>query len=131
MFIKGGSFPFEICFTVNMSVKEVRKRLEDGSHDEDWAKAFDCDDSFFNGSWGISLERKVGDFYYYFLSLHNGFRFSSDYDYCKLAHEVLHICQFALPKFMDRDVEFEAEAYTHTHIMDTCLDIMRTVNKIR
>ena len=127
-FMAGGSFPFYILFTVNMKPKEIRERLKSES-DEDWVKAFDASDDFFDGSWAIVMEREVNGIYHYFLSLHKGFRFSNDYDYCKLAHEIVHICQFALPKFMNRDVETESEAYTHTCIMDRCLEIMRAASK--
>ena len=34
-----------------------------------------------------------------------------------IAHEVLHLCQEYLPKFLNRDEEHEAEAYFHTHVM--------------
>jgi len=49
----------------------------------------------------------------------------SDYAYCKLAHEVLHICQFILPDILNRDREYECEAYLHTHIMMQCLNQIR------
>lgn len=127
-FIRGGSFPFDILFTVNMKPIEIREKLK-AECGEDWIQAFDCTDDFFDGSWGVAMERSVDGYYHYFLSLHKGFKFSSPYDYCKLAHEVLHLCQFALPKFINRDLEFEAEAYTHTHIMDMCLDIMKSAGK--
>jgi hypothetical protein len=35
-----------------------------------------------------------------------------------LCHEVLHLCQEFLPKFLNRDVEKEAEAYFHSHIVE-------------
>jgi len=48
-----------------------------------------------------------------------------DYSYCKLAHEVLHICQFFLPDCLDRNREYECEAYLHTRIMEQCLKVLR------
>ena len=43
------------------------------------------------------------------------------YNIVTLAHEVLHLCQEYLPKFLDRDEEHEAEAYFHTHIMTSII----------
>lgn len=49
----------------------------------------------------------------------------TDYEMCKLAHEVLHICQFVMPDFLKVEREYEAVAYTHTHLMEQCLTLMR------
>lgn len=49
----------------------------------------------------------------------------TDYEYCKLAHECLHICQCVLPDILDRNKEHEAEAYLHTHLMQQCLKAIR------
>lgn len=49
----------------------------------------------------------------------------SDKDFCVLAHECLHICQFHLPNILDRNREYESEAYLHTHIMQQCLKALR------
>lgn len=65
--------------------------------------------------------------HFYFIIIKNQFDFSDDH-YTKLAHEVLHICQFSLPDYLDRDREYECEAYTHTHIMMQCLKSIRGGN---
>lgn len=49
----------------------------------------------------------------------------SDWDFCMLAHEVLHICQFLLRDILDVEREFEAFAYTHTFLMERCLKSLR------
>jgi len=60
---------------------------------------------------------------FFFLSLRE-FNFS-DYHMTALAHECVHLCQFILPSFLERDREIEAEAYLHTHLMTQVLKILR------
>lgn len=60
---------------------------------------------------------------YFFIRIPN-FDFT-DYDYCKLAHEILHLTQFMLPDLLDRNKEHEAECYLHTHLMKQCLKALR------
>lgn len=38
-----------------------------------------------------------------------------------LAHECLHICQYFLPRVLDRNKEHEAEAYLHTFLMEAVI----------
>ena len=49
----------------------------------------------------------------------------TDYDFIRLAHEILHICQFYLKDVLDRNKEIEAEAYLHTHLMTQCIQLLR------
>lgn len=72
----------------------------------------------------FALKRVVDGRRLYYIILTDEFKFS-DYEYAKLAHECLHICQFHLPDLLDRDQEFESEAYLHTHLMLQCLAAMR------
>lgn len=60
----------------------------------------------------------------FYIIIRDPFKFT-DYEYCKLAHEVLHICQFMLPDILDRNKEHEAECYLHTHLMKQCLKALR------
>jgi hypothetical protein len=41
-----------------------------------------------------------------------------------VSHELLHLCQKFLPKYLNRDIEFEAEAYFHQSLL---LKIMKEV----
>lgn len=61
---------------------------------------------------------------YFYIIFTEQFDFS-DWSMCKLAHECLHICQFMLPDFLDREKEHECEAYFHTYLMRECLKRMR------
>ena len=53
----------------------------------------------------------------------------SSYDHIKLAHECLHLCQYMLPDFLNRDKEHEAEAYLHTHLMSQIIDLINAKTK--
>ena len=54
---------------------------------------------------------------YYIMVLREGFNPHDPENMTSLAHEVLHLCQIFLPKFFDRNLEMENEAYFHSHIM--------------
>jgi len=71
-------------------------------------------------SHGNTGEEKV----LFYLIIKEQFKFT-DYDMCKLAHELVHICQFFLPDILDRNREIEAEAYLHTHLMEQALKHLR------
>lgn len=114
-------------FSFNEALAKMRKVKTNGQ----WIEAFESKGSAFIDSvewcaFSITYENtKTGvERNFYFIYLKNSFDFS-DESYCKLAHEVLHICQFYLPRILNRDKEIEAEAYLHTHIMSKCLSIFR------
>ena len=51
---------------------------------------------------------------------------SSNYEHMiTLAHECLHVCQAMLPKYLNRDVEEEAEAYFHSYIMISIVELIK------
>ncbi|MBL8000181.1 MAG: hypothetical protein JNL32_16280, partial [Candidatus Kapabacteria bacterium] len=56
-----------------------------------------------------------------FIVLPNGFK-GTKVDWCALAHECVHICQFILSNMLDRDKEVECEAYFHTYLMRMIVD---------
>ena len=49
--------------------------------------------------------------------------FKDPHNVATLAHEVLHLCQEFLPRYLDRDEEHEAEAYFHTYIMTKIIEL--------
>ena len=67
--------------------------------------------------FGLVVKRKINGVTYYSLFL-TEFNKNKPYHHAVLAHECLHLCQFHLPDFMDRNQESEFEAYTHTHLMN-------------
>lgn len=55
----------------------------------------------------------------------------SSHDHVVLAHEVVHLCQFVLPDFIDRGREIEAEAYHHTYFMEEFLKLVESNTKTK
>jgi hypothetical protein len=127
--IKMGMYPASICFSCGFSYDEIviilKKKKAIG-----WATAISEDRYLINNGTAFALRRilenkKTGkSITYFYIILKDSFDFS-DRSYCKLAHEVLHICQFFLPDVLDRNREFESEAYLHTFIMEECLLCLR------
>ena len=66
--------------------------------------------------WGHVKRRLVNDVWYSAMIIKK-FDITSPNDHAALAHECVHLCQFHLPDFFDRNMEVEFEAYTHTHLM--------------
>lgn len=127
-YLNTGIFPCTIMFSCGFDYDEIVGVLKDTSADE-WLVGIENERELIDsGNW-LGLKREIvkeGEkpCVYFYIIIKGDFDFS-DYSYCKLAHEVLHICQFMLPEFLDRDREFECEAYLHTHIMSQCLKQIR------
>lgn len=128
--IDAGIFPATIMFSCGFKYGEINKLLTK-KRAHDWKTGISEDKGLIESGENFALDRTIYDtknsknkkrvFYIIFTEQ---FKFT-DYEFCKLAHEVLHICQFALPDFLNRDREFECEAYLHTHIMQQCLKVLR------
>lgn len=126
-----GIFPATILFSCGFTYDEIIKDLKKKKA-KDWLNGLDEDKELINckASWGMAMRRdcentKTGEKkILFYIILKDRFDFT-DGSYCKLAHEVLHICQFFLPDILNRNKEHEAEAYLHTHIMNSCLKALR------
>lgn len=124
-----GIFPATVMFSCGFEYDEIVRQLK-SKNASDWLRGISEDKQLIDsGSW-FALKRTLENSktgcrknLYYIILKHN-FDFKDD-SYCKLAHEVLHICQFFLPDCLDRNREIEAEAYLHTHIMRGCLKVLR------
>lgn len=124
-----GVFQVAILFVYRFSYEETISHLTKIKA-TDWKLAISNDKTLIDGANYIALKRtienkKTGEektFFYLFIK--NEFKFE-DYDYCVLAHEVVHLCQFILPDFLERDREIEAEAYFHTSLMQAVLKELR------
>lgn len=127
--LNSGIFPASILFSVGFTYDEIIKYCNKVKA-HGWTLAISEDKELLNSGKNFALKRTVTNNktgkevdYFYIIFLER-FDFS-DWSMCKLAHEVLHICQFMLPDILNRNKEFECEAYLHTHIMEQALKIMR------
>lgn len=124
-----GIFPATVMFIFGYTYDEVISYCKKKKGDT-WAVALSDDRKLFEESNYCAFSRtiennKTGDLkYHYIIKIKERFKFT-DYEYAKLAHEVLHICQFMLPGILNRDRETEAEAYLHTYLMRKCLAALR------
>lgn len=124
-FLDTGQFPATVLFCAGVERAEIIKALKTYKKAPYWFKAIEHDFTIIeDGVWGKALKRIVGERTLFYIIIKDKFKFT-DGDYARLAHECLHICQFLLPELLDRDREFECEAYLHTHLMMQCLECIR------
>lgn len=127
--INTGIFPFNVLFCYNFSYEGIISTLKENGDTEWYTGIDDAEELLNNGSY-FGLHRHIENIktkesrHLFYIILTKPFKFK-DEDYCTLAHEVLHICQFMLPIILNRDNEFEAEAYLHSHLMSQCLKLLR------
>lgn len=126
--LNAGIFPCMIMFSVGYKYDEIITFLKRRKYN-DWLAGLSDDKASIDSGKYFSIKRTVKnekkhEVTLFYIIITRPFYFS-DWDMCMLAHEVLHTCQFMLPDILNRDREFECEAYTHTHIMEQCLKIMR------
>ena len=136
--INFGIYPGYCMFSVGFTFDEIMLHLKESEGNDrdlkDWISGIEDDKALIDSGSNFGLKRtlentktgKVKHLSYIIFTDRFGF---TDYEMCKLAHEVLHICQFVLPDFMDVEREFESVAYTHTHLMSQCLELMRGKSK--
>ena len=124
-----GTYPGYTMFIYNYSYDFVVKYLKK-IKGRDWLIAIKNDPDIFKSDQWLAKKivfentRTGKKKNFYIIRIPRKFRFD-DWDYCALAHEITHLCQFFLPDILDRNKEIEAEAYFHTHIMGQCLKNMR------
>lgn len=126
--LDAGIFPFKIILSSGFTYDEIIKELKKQKCDL-WAIGLRDDKSFIEGGKNFAIKRTVthkrhGEATFFYIIFTEPFDFT-DWAMCKLAHEVLHICQFMLPLMLDRDREYECEAYLHSHIMEQALKKLR------
>lgn len=123
-----GIFPGHVLLCYNLSYDEIIKQLNKKKQHL-WAYAIQNDKQLFDAPHWAAVSReiknvKTGEIKkFYYIVIRSEFDYSN-YDYCRLAHEILHICQFYLPEVLRRQDEKEAEAYLHTYLMMQCLNVM-------
>lgn len=122
-------FPVTVMFSVKNRHAEIIKHLKKHKASE-WIAAIDGEEDFWNSTYMHASKRdirtKAGKMKsFFFLQIRDDFDFSDDM-MCDLAHECVHLCQFIMPLFLDRNKEIEAEAYFHSFLMGKCLKILRS-----
>lgn len=122
-----GCFPHDVLFAFNMDYKEITQMLKE-KESLDYLAGLKKDKQLIKDGKYFALSRPVksdtGEIFELYYIIIKEFNFTDD-DYCILAHEVLHITNFYLQKVLDRNKEFEAEAYFHSHLMRQCLNVLR------
>jgi hypothetical protein len=127
--IDTGIFPATVMFTCGFKYDDIIKMLKKKKA-EHWHTGLGNDKELIDNGNYFALRRDIENSKtrksktLFYIIITEDFNFT-DYEYCKLAHEVLHICQFFLPDCLDRNKEHEAEAYLHTHLMLQCLKVLR------
>lgn len=128
-FLNTGIFPATICFNCGFTYDEIIAVLKKKKASE-WVLPIENDKALIDSGKNFALSRTMfntktkKEVQFFYIILIDRFTFT-DYEMCVLAHEILHICQFMLPKILNRDKETEAEAYLHTYLMEDILKILR------
>ncbi len=130
VWLDAGIFPATICFCSGFSYDEIMADFKKKKADQ-WTLGLSKDKELIDSGNYFALKRSIEssksakEVSLFYIIITDRFRFS-DHEICKLAHEVLHICQFMLKDILDMERECEAVAYTHTYIMENCLKELRS-----
>lgn len=115
-------------FSVGYSFEEVAAELKK-QRCVGWAAAWQETKYLFHKDCAgfakkIIMEFKGKEYDYFFLHLRDEFKFT-DRHHSVLSHELIHICTFNLSIMIDIVKENEAFAYTHTHLLEQCYQVLR------
>ncbi len=129
-----GSFDGKLMFISGYTFDEICEELKKQKCN-DWLKAFKKTEYLFsNDCKGFSsiqtLEIKGQTYYYNFLHLKDEFDFS-DRHHAILSHELIHACTHQLYNMFDIVRENEAFAYTHTHLLTQCYQVLRNKKSLK
>lgn len=126
-YLNMGIFPGTVMFICGYDYNFIIKHAKKNKITE-WIPAIESKQGMFEGAAYFAgradVTQKGKTKKFFFIYLKEQFTFT-DWEYCALAHECLHICQFYIGDVLERDREIEAEAYLHTHLMKQCLDKLR------
>ena len=123
-FIGGGIFYDDVFFGCGCSYNEIIEYFKEIKATS-WIKGLEIHKETLEGEYKmIALSVDYNGEHLYYIISKESFVFN-DKHYVYLAHECLHICQFYLPNVLDRNKEYESEAYFHSHLMTQCLKMLR------
>jgi hypothetical protein len=133
-YINIGVFPREIMFCVGFTPEQIIEHLKKHKEKE-WIQGIENNIDFIKKSIYCACSQQIIDTKterpikrLYYLIFTEPFMFE-DGSYTILAHEVLHVVQFALKDVLDITEEYEAFAYTHSFVMNKCLAYIRKAIK--
>jgi hypothetical protein len=118
-----GMFPGRCLFVYGYTYRQMVRELKKQKCKE-LVAGIEGEREFIDSSEYCAMHRTCGESHLYYIIINRKFKFT-DQHYATLAHECLHICQFFLPRILDRNREHEAEAYLHTHLMIQCMGHIR------
>jgi hypothetical protein len=127
--LDAGIWPATVLFSCGFGYDELIKRLKKVKANQ-WALGISEDRKLIESGNYFALKRTLSnskekrEVTFFYIIIKKPFDFS-DYMYCTLAHEILHIVQFMMPDMLDMEREYEAVAYTHTYFMEKILKILR------
>lgn len=125
--MNSGIFPYKILLCAGFTYEEICKELKKQKCHE-WVAGISQDKKLIEESPNNAMKRTVKKgklkATLFYIIFRDTFDFS-DWDMIKLAHECLHICQFMLPDILNRNDEYESEAYLHSHLMQQALQKFR------
>jgi len=105
-FLDFGMFPDYCLFSCGFSYKEIVAELKKKEYNS-WINAVKKNKHFIEkGNW-YAIKTIIKTEIFYLIIVPKTFNFYDEH-YVNLAHECLHICQFYLPNYLDRNKELEA-----------------------
>lgn len=121
--INFGTFPGNVAVCVGVKYKDIIRQYKKEKL-KGYIKAIKHDKDLIDNCYGLAIHRAYKKKNYYYIILKEPFAFK-DEQYMTLTHELLHVIQFHLPDILDRNREYEAEAYTLNHLTRQCLKVFR------
>lgn len=134
-YIDFGIFQGSVLLCVGANYKEITSFLRRKKHVRHLKAIADAEnEDLINKSYALCLQRSLkdkssGNFVDYYFIILREFNFNNDYHITTLSHEIVHLCQLALDRILDRKTELEAEAYFHQYIFNKALSLLRTRKK--
>lgn len=123
-------YPADIMLVSGYTYDELMAHMKGKKHCKPWIAGLAKDkEKLDNPGWqGYAMCRIVENEHQekltlYYLFLRRPFA-RTDHDFITLSHECLHLCQYILPQYFDRDEENEGEAYVHSYLMQQCLKVL-------
>lgn len=125
VFIKNGIFHGYTLFVCGYSYKQMLDRLNE-YEEKSWFNAVNHSKAkeLFEDAHACCRVEINDSINFPIVFIRNGFRNKRD-DFVVLAHELIHLNQFYLSDFIDRNKEIECEAYFHTYMMNECLNALK------